>query len=142
MRDSHLFKELGVTRGAVDRGARMYRHTCITRWAACMDPYTLGYLAGHSDFASTRRCVHPQAHTIMEAIERERNAQGAAQAAQARMQLEDHRGLAVETVFRAQTGATSASLMNQTGHRSAAMLRLCIRDGFLSRDNAAAKCGL
>jgi integrase len=53
-----------------------FRHTCLTRWAAYMDPYTLGYLAGHSDFATTRRYVHPQAHTIMEAIERARNAQG------------------------------------------------------------------
>jgi len=53
-----------------------FRHTCLTRWAAFMDPYTLGYLAGHSDFATTRRYVHPQAHTIMEAIERARSAQG------------------------------------------------------------------
>jgi integrase len=53
-----------------------FRHTCLTRWAAFMDPYTLGYLAWHSDFATTRRYVHPQAHTIMEAIERARNAQG------------------------------------------------------------------
>ena len=53
-----------------------FRHTCLTRWAAYMDPYTLGHLAGHSDFATTRRYVHPQAHTIMEAIERARNAQG------------------------------------------------------------------
>jgi integrase len=52
-----------------------FRHTCLTRWAAFMDPYTLGYLAGHSDFATTRRYVHPQAHTVMEAIERARNAQ-------------------------------------------------------------------
>jgi hypothetical protein len=53
-----------------------FRHTCRTRWAASIDPYTLGYLAGHSDFSTTRRYVHPQAHTIMEAIERARNAQG------------------------------------------------------------------
>ncbi|MBM3765921.1 MAG: site-specific integrase [Acidobacteria bacterium] len=53
-----------------------FRHTCLTRWAAYMDPYTLGYLAGHSDFSTTRRYVHPQAHTIMEAIERARKAQG------------------------------------------------------------------
>jgi integrase len=52
-----------------------FRHTCLTRWAAYMDPYTLGYLAGHGDFSTTRRYVHPQAHTIMEAIERARNAQ-------------------------------------------------------------------
>src|SRR5205823_9274127 len=53
-----------------------FRHSCLTRWAAYMDPYTLGYLAGHSDFATTRRYVHPQAHTILEAIERARSAQG------------------------------------------------------------------
>jgi integrase len=53
-----------------------FRHTCLTRWAAYMDPYTLGFLAGHSGFATIRRHVHPQAHTIMEAIERARNAQG------------------------------------------------------------------
>jgi integrase len=52
-----------------------FRHTCLTRWAAFMDPYTLGYLAGHADFATTKRYVHPQAHTVMEAIERARNGQ-------------------------------------------------------------------
>lgn len=50
-----------------------FRHTCLTRWAAYMDPFTLGYLAGHADFSTTRRYVHPQAHTIAEAIERARN---------------------------------------------------------------------
>ena len=49
-----------------------FRHTCITRWAVHMDPYTLAYLAGHSDFATTKRYVHPQAHTILEAMERVR----------------------------------------------------------------------
>ncbi len=49
-----------------------FRHTCLTRWAAHMDPYTLAYLAGHSDFATTKRYVHPQAHTILEAVERAR----------------------------------------------------------------------
>lgn len=52
-----------------------FRHTCLTRWAAHMDPYTLGYLAGHSDFSTTRRYVHPQVHTVREAIERARNPQ-------------------------------------------------------------------
>ena len=51
-----------------------FRHTCLTRWAAYMDPYTLAYLAGHSDFSTTRRYVHPQADTIREAMERARNA--------------------------------------------------------------------
>ena len=50
-----------------------FRHTCLMRWAAHMDPYTLGYLAGHSDFSTTRRYVHPQVHTVREAIERARS---------------------------------------------------------------------
>jgi len=53
-----------------------FRHTCLTRWAAYMDPYTLAYLAGHSDFSTTRRYVHPQAETIREAMERVQKARG------------------------------------------------------------------
>ncbi len=53
-----------------------FRHTCLTLWAGYMDPYTLAYLAGHADFATTRRYVHPQSHTILAAMERARNAQG------------------------------------------------------------------
>jgi integrase len=49
-----------------------FRHTCLTRWAAHMDPYALGYLAGHSDFSTTRRYVHPQTQTVVEAMERAR----------------------------------------------------------------------
>ena len=30
-----------------------FHHTCLT-----MDPYTLAYLAGHSDFSTTKRYVH------------------------------------------------------------------------------------
>ena len=38
-----------------------FRHTCLTGWAAShMDPYTLAYCAGHSDFGTTRRYVHPE----------------------------------------------------------------------------------
>jgi integrase len=51
------------------------RHTCLTRWARTMDPYTLAYLAGHSDFAMTRRYVHPQADTVLEAMRKAREAQ-------------------------------------------------------------------
>lgn len=47
-----------------------FRHTRLTRWAECMDPYTLAYLAGHSDFATTKRYVHPRAETIRAAVER------------------------------------------------------------------------
>jgi integrase len=53
-----------------------FRHTCLTRWAAFMDPYTLAYLAGHSDFSTMRRYVHPQVQTIRDAMERARVGQG------------------------------------------------------------------
>lgn len=49
------------------------RHTCLTRWAPHMDPWTLSYLAGHRDMAITRRYVHPQEHTILEALEKTRS---------------------------------------------------------------------
>ena len=39
-----------------------------------MDPYTLAYLAGHSDFSTARRYVHPQADTVAAAMERARAA--------------------------------------------------------------------
>ena len=46
------------------------RHTCLTRWAPHMDPYTLGYLAGHCDMNITRRYVHPNDETVHAAFER------------------------------------------------------------------------
>jgi integrase len=52
------------------------RHTCLTRWSAHMDPYTLAYLAGHSDFSTTKRYVHPQADTVRAAMERVAGARG------------------------------------------------------------------
>jgi integrase len=52
------------------------RHTCLTRWSAHMDPYTLAYLAGHSDFSTTKRYVHPQAETVRAAMERVHGAKG------------------------------------------------------------------
>ncbi len=39
-------------------------------------------------------------------------------------------------------GASEASIMNQTGHKSSAMVRRYIRDSNLFRDNAAGKAGL
>jgi len=39
-----------------------------------MDPYTLAYLAGHSDFSTTKRYVHPQTATVLAAFERARDA--------------------------------------------------------------------
>jgi integrase len=53
-----------------------FRHTCLTRWAEYMDPYTLAYLAGHSDFATTKRYIHPQAETVRAAMERAREGRG------------------------------------------------------------------
>jgi len=52
------------------------RHTCLTRWAPHMDPWTLAYLAGQRDMAITKRYIHPQADTIREAMEKARVARG------------------------------------------------------------------
>ena len=52
------------------------RHTCLTRWAKHMDPYTLHVLAGHTDMNTTKRYVHPSDADVLEAIERVREAQG------------------------------------------------------------------
>lgn len=52
------------------------RHTCLTRWAPHMDPWTLAYLAGHRDMSTTKRYVHPEHHTIKAAMERVRAALG------------------------------------------------------------------
>jgi integrase len=53
-----------------------FRHTCLTRWAAHMDPYALAYYAGHTSFVTTRRYVHPNMETGRAAMERAREAQG------------------------------------------------------------------
>lgn len=53
-----------------------FRHTCLTRWAGHMDPYSLAYFAGHGSFVTTRRYVHPNLATAREAMERARSAQG------------------------------------------------------------------
>jgi len=53
-----------------------FRHTCLTRWASHMDPYTLAYFAGHSDFGTTRRYVHPNMDTGRAAMEKAREVQG------------------------------------------------------------------
>ena len=37
-----------------------FRHTCLTRLSSALDPYTLAHVAGHADFATTKRYVHPQ----------------------------------------------------------------------------------
>jgi integrase len=52
------------------------RHTCLTRWAPHMDPWTLAYLAGHRDMNITKRYVHPQEQTIRAAMDRAAGASG------------------------------------------------------------------
>ena len=41
-----------------------------------MDPWTLAYLAGHRDMNITKRYVHPQEKTILDAMEKARVANG------------------------------------------------------------------
>lgn len=53
-----------------------FRHTCLTRWAPHMDPWTLAYLAGHRDMSTTKRYIHPQENNTRAAMEKARNAQG------------------------------------------------------------------
>src|SRR5258708_7874184 len=52
----------------------VFRHTCLTRWAKWMDPFTLHRVAGHTDMKTTLRYVHPSDEDIDEAIEKARNA--------------------------------------------------------------------
>ena len=49
-----------------------FRHTCLTRWAPFMDPWTLAYLAGHRDMSITKRYVHPQEYSTRAAMEKAR----------------------------------------------------------------------
>ena len=51
-----------------------FRHTCLTRWAPFMDPWTLAYLAGHRDMSFTKRYIHPQEYNTRAAIEKARAA--------------------------------------------------------------------
>ena len=50
------------------------RHTCLTRWAPHMDPWTLMRLAGHRDMATTMRYIHPEDDTTRQAMQRARDA--------------------------------------------------------------------
>jgi len=46
------------------------RHTCLTRWARHIDPFTLYVLAGHTDMNTTKRYVHPNESHIREAMDK------------------------------------------------------------------------
>jgi integrase len=56
-----------------------FRHTCLTRWAPFMDPWTLAYLAGHRDMSITKRYVHPQEFSTRAAMEKARVSLGVEQ---------------------------------------------------------------
>lgn len=60
-----------------------FRHTCITRWAKYMDPFTLHVLAGHTDMNTTKRYVHPSDEDIREAMSRVDQHASVARASQA-----------------------------------------------------------
>lgn len=46
------------------------RHTCLTRWAKTMDPFTLMKLAGHTDLNTTMRYVHLNDDDVRAAMEK------------------------------------------------------------------------
>jgi len=46
------------------------RHTCLTRWAKVMDPFTLKKLAGHTDLNTTMRYVHLNDEDVRVAMEK------------------------------------------------------------------------
>lgn len=52
------------------------RHTCLTRWAKTMDPFTLMKLAGHADLNTTRRYVHLNDGDVLAAMEKAAKARG------------------------------------------------------------------
>ncbi len=63
---ARTFKRTGIDRFVL----YSLRHTCLTRWAPHMDPYTLAYLAGHSDMNTTKRYIHPADETVRAAFDR------------------------------------------------------------------------
>jgi integrase len=75
---TRLLREESGDPKRVFAGFELYtlRHTCLTRWAPHMDPWTLAYLAGHRDMNITKRYVHPQEQTILDAMEKARMVKG------------------------------------------------------------------
>jgi integrase len=52
------------------------RHTCLTRWAKTLDPFTLMKLAGHADLSTTMRYVHLNDDDVRAAIQKSELAKG------------------------------------------------------------------
>jgi len=73
---TRLLKEQTGSRSVEFENFDLYslRHTCLTRWAPHMDPWTLMRLAGHSDMATTKRYIHPEDETTRQAMQRARDA--------------------------------------------------------------------
>jgi integrase len=46
------------------------RHTCLTRWAKAIDPFTLKRLAGHADLNTTMRYVHMNDEDVRAAMKK------------------------------------------------------------------------
>jgi integrase len=69
---TRMLREATGSEDAKFEGFELYtlRHTCLTRWAPHMDPWTLAYLAGHRDLNITKRYIHPQEQTIRAAMDR------------------------------------------------------------------------
>jgi hypothetical protein len=56
-----------------------FRHTCLHAVLRTLAPYTLAYLAAHSDFSTTGRYVHPPVQTTGGAMGRGAGGKGWAQ---------------------------------------------------------------
>jgi integrase len=60
--------------GVVHFELYVLRHTCLTRWAKRMDPFTFHRVAGHTDMKTTMRYVHPSDADMCQAIAKAREA--------------------------------------------------------------------
>jgi integrase len=90
------------------------RHTCLTRWAPHMDPWTLMRLAGHRDMATTMRYIHPEDETTRQAMQRARDSV-------------DRR--AKEAVERARQGLEQAQSRDDFRDRAESALTSCESEG-------------
>jgi integrase len=72
---TRLIREQTGNKGASFEKFDLYtlRHTCLTRWAPHMDPWTLMRLAGHRDMATTMRYIHPEDEPTRQAMQRARD---------------------------------------------------------------------
>ncbi|MBM3762565.1 MAG: site-specific integrase [Acidobacteria bacterium] len=49
------------------------RHTCLSRWAASLDPFKLKTIAGHGSIVTTQRYVHVNDEELFAAVEKARS---------------------------------------------------------------------